>query len=68
MSKKKEDKESRGRPINGKTKKSISICVRAEPMMRDYIFKKFSGWQGFFDHHAYQLVPKNLRPKQKKEE
>jgi len=60
--KKKVNKETRGRPTSGQSKKSMSICIRVEPMMKDYVFEKFDGWQAFFDHYAYRLVPKDLRP------
>jgi len=57
-----EQKRRSGRPTVGLTKKSMSVNVRVEPFLKDYVFDKFGGWQKFFDHHAYKLVPKSLRP------
>ncbi len=59
------DKEKRGRPCKGASKRSLSVCVRVEPHLKDVVFEKFGGWQAFFDHYAYRLVPKELRPKKK---
>lgn len=62
----KETKRRPGRPVEGQTKKSLSICVRTEPFVKEYVFEKFGGWQKFFDHYAYKLCPKEMRPKKVK--
>jgi len=64
MAKKKaEDKRGRGRPLSGITKKDLAVCVKAESRLKEIVFSKFGGWQRFFDHHLYKLVPKSERPK-----